>query len=72
MSRIANDDGVELRITITLAFSAQANLGGCEPYGRPEPGAELVFPTFPDGLVPFDHLDPGAPQAGDHLGVTGI
>jgi hypothetical protein len=33
---------------------------------------ELVLLPVPDGLVPFDHLDPGAPQAGDHLGVAGI
>jgi hypothetical protein len=35
-------------------------------------GAELVALPFPHADVPLDHLDAGAAQTRDHLGVAGV
>ena len=65
---VADDERVELEI----ARAEQADLCRSQAQSRSGTGAELVLSSVPDRLVTLGHLDPGAPQARDHLGVTGI
>jgi len=69
---IANEDGVNLRITITINPAPEPHLGRRQPYSRERSSPELVLAALPNGLVPLDHLHADTPQAGDHLRVTRI
>ena len=65
---IADEDGVEL----LARPPQQPQLGESEPGGGYRPGAPVLPAVLPDAHVALDHLDPGPPQRGDHLGVAWV
>ena len=68
MPGVADDD----RISTVAGAQEQSHLGERESRDYLEPGAPLLLPPLPNGLVALADLDPRAAEARNHLGVTGI
>ncbi len=66
---VADDQRVEGRLG---PVRRELDLREREPYGRADPGRELVLAPLPHRDVPLRDLHPGPAQAGDHLGVSRI